>query len=78
MMARPKVILLFWFRPGLFGLLIGPSGLKLCSSFALDVHWCCLAVQGSPAVTNTLHLWSSRLCFFIVLNRDFFAYRDGS
>ena len=27
---------------------------------------------------NTLYLLSSRLCFFIVLNRDLFVYRDDS
>ena len=44
---RPKAIHFGWFGPELFGP-FGPPRLN----FASDFQWCCLAVQGSPTVTQ--------------------------
>ena len=38
-----------------------------------DFHWYCLTAQGSPTVMQHV-----LVCFFIVLNRDLFVYRDDS
>ena len=79
MMARPKAIHFSWLGPELFRLLLSRHGAQLvifhCFSFSSGVVWQSRDLQLSR---KTLYLLSPRLCFFIVIKRDLFVYRDDS
>ena len=64
-----------WWWSELFRLLLGPSGLNRCTSFASDFQRYCLTSQGSPSVT-TNRVGLARVFVYIRVRKlDKFIYR---
>ena len=62
-------------RPVALSSVAWSTGVQLLLQISSDVVWQSSDLQLSR---NTLHLFSPRLCFFIVLKRDLFVYHDDS